>query len=69
MRRALQKLLALVLAAGLVAGGPVCSHAHMNPCSSAASHETNDVSDYADLSIDPADDGSLRVQNYPRHPT
>jgi hypothetical protein len=54
-----QKLLALALAAGLVASGPVCSHAQMEPCSS---HETKNVPIYADLSINPADDGSLQVE-------
>jgi hypothetical protein len=61
MRSALQKLLALALAAGLVASGPVCSHAQMEPCSAAISHETHDVPIYADLNVDPADDGSLQV--------
>jgi hypothetical protein len=62
MRRALQKLLALVLAAGLMAGGPVCSHAQMAPCGSAASHETHAVSHYADLSVDPKDGNSADAQ-------
>jgi hypothetical protein len=60
MRRALQRLLALVLAVGLVASVPVCSHAQTEPCGSAASHEANDVPTYADLSIDPGDNGSLQ---------
>jgi hypothetical protein len=62
MRRALQKFLALLLTAGLVAGGPVCAHAQMNPCGSATSHETHAVSHYADLSIDPEDVGSADAQ-------
>ena len=62
VRRALQKLLALVLAVGLAAGGPVCSSAQMNPCGSAGSHETLDVPIYADLSVDPADEDSLQAQ-------
>jgi hypothetical protein len=62
MRRAVQKLLALALAAGLVTGGPVCSHAQMKPCSSTLAHETKDVPIYADLNVDPADDGSLPAE-------
>ena len=62
MRRALQRLLALVLAVGLVASVPVCSHAQTEPCGSAASHEANDVPTYADLSIDPGDNGSLQAE-------
>jgi hypothetical protein len=62
MRGGLQKLLALVLTAGLMAGGPVCAHAQMNPCGSATSHETHAVSHYADLSIDPEDGGSTDAQ-------
>jgi hypothetical protein len=63
MRSALKKLLALALAAGLVASGPVCSHAQMeHPCVSTASHETPDVPIYGNLSVDPADDGSLQTE-------
>ena len=62
MRGAVQKLLVLALAAGLVASGPVCSHAQMEPCGAAISHETKDVPIYADLSVDPADDGSLQAE-------
>ncbi len=62
MRRALQRLVALVLAVGLVASAPACSHAQTEPCGSAASHEANDVPTYADLSIDPGDDGSLQAE-------
>jgi hypothetical protein len=62
MRRALQKFLALVLTAGLMAGGPLCAHTQMNPCGSATSHETHAVSHYADLSIDPEDGGSPDAQ-------
>ena len=61
MRGAMQKLLALALAAGLVASGPVCSHAKIEPCSAAA-HEAKDVPIYADLDVDPADDGSLQAE-------
>ena len=62
MRSALKKLVALALAAGLVASGPVCSHAQMQPCNAAISHEAKDVQIYADLSVDPADDGSLQAE-------
>jgi hypothetical protein len=62
MRRAVQKLLALVLAAGLVASGPVCTCAGTEPCSSAAAHETSDVPIYADLSVDLSDKGSSQTE-------
>ena len=62
MRDAVRKLLVLALAAGLVASGPVCSHAQMAPCSVAISHETKDVPIYADLNVEPADDGSLQAE-------
>jgi len=62
MRRALQKLLALVLAAGLVASGPVGSCADKEPCGSAASHDSRKVSQYADLSVDPTDDASFQAE-------
>jgi hypothetical protein len=62
MRRTFQKLLALVLAAGLLAGGPVCAHAQVNPCGTTASHEAHAVSHYADLSVDPEDGGPADAQ-------
>ena len=62
MRCAVQKLLVFALAAGLVASGPVCSHAQMEPCGAAISHETKDVPIYADLNVDPADGGSLQAE-------
>lgn len=61
MRGAVQKLLALALATGLVTSGPVCSHAQ-EPCNAAISYETKGVPIYADLSVDPADDGSLQAE-------
>ena len=62
MRGAVQKLLVFALAAGLVASGPACSHSQMEPCSAAISHETKDVPIYADLNVDPADDGSFQAE-------
>src|SRR5262245_29438244 len=67
MRGALQKFLALVLTAGLMAGGPVCAHAQMNPCGSPTSHETHAVSRYVDLSVDPEDGGSAIDAQLPSH--
>ena len=58
MRGVLNKLLTFVLAAGLIVAGPACPHAQMDPCGSAASHETNAVQHYADLNVDPADETS-----------
>jgi hypothetical protein len=62
MRGAVQKLLVFALATGLVAGGPACPHSQMEPCSAAISHETKDVPIYADLNVDPVDDGSLQAE-------
>src|SRR5262249_51164937 len=61
MRRALRQLLICVLAAGLMAGGTACSHAQMDPCGSGTSHETKSVPNYADLIVDPEDDGSTQA--------
>ena len=62
MRLALQKLLALVLAAGLLIGGPAYAHAQVEPCHSTASYGANETTNYADLRIDPADDASLQSE-------
>ena len=59
-----RKLLAFVLAIGLIVAGPACSHAQMDPCGSTASHETQAVQHYADLNIDP-DDGVSSEQTMP----
>jgi len=58
MRGVLQRLLAFVLAIGLIVAGSACPHAQVAPCGSAASHEANAVQHYADLNVDPADEGS-----------
>ena len=62
MRRALQRLLALVLVVGLAASVPLCTDAQAEPCGSTASHEANGVSPFADLNIDPGDDSSLQAE-------
>jgi hypothetical protein len=58
------KLLALVLAFGLIVAGPACAHAQMDPCGSTASHKVQAVQHYADLNIDP-DDGASSEQTMP----
>jgi len=62
MGRVMQKLLALILAVGLIAGSPVCACAQMIPCGSAALHETRDVPSYAELNVDPGGDTSLQAE-------
>ena len=58
MRGVLQKLLAFVLAIGLIIAGPACPHAQVYPCGSSVSHDANVVQNYADLNVDPGDEAS-----------
>jgi hypothetical protein len=57
MRHALKKLLALLVAVSLAASTPVLSHARMSASHASASHEVHVVQHYADLSVDPDDEG------------
>lgn len=56
MRRGLRKLLVVLLAVGLTAGGATFSHARQNLSAGAAAHDVHAVMHYADLAIDPAAD-------------
>ena len=58
MRGILHKLLAFVLAAGLIVAGPACSHAQMDPCGSPTSDDGHSVQQYANLNVDPGDEAS-----------
>jgi hypothetical protein len=53
MQRALKKVVAVLLAAGLIAGGPAFAHAPVQSPGGAATHESHAVPHYADLAIDP----------------
>jgi hypothetical protein len=53
MRRALQKMVALLLAVGLIVSGPISSQACM--ADHVTSHENHAVQHYADLAIDPGE--------------
>ena len=56
MRKALKKILVLLLSVGLTVSVPALSHAQMVPLSGSASHESHDLQRYADLSIEPGDE-------------
>ena len=57
MREAPRKILVFVLSVGLTASVPVLSHAQPGHSGVAASHESHDVQNYADLAIEPGQDG------------
>lgn len=57
MRQALRKILVLALSVGLAVSAPALSHARTGLSSVAASHESHDLQSYADLAIEPGDDG------------
>jgi len=56
MRRALQKMVAVLVAVGLTVIGPTSSYAHMDTSGHATAHEIYAVPHYADLAIDPGED-------------
>jgi hypothetical protein len=57
MRHVLRKILVFALSVGLTASAPALSHAQPGHSGAAASHENHDVQHYADLAIEPGDDG------------
>jgi hypothetical protein len=57
MRQVLRKLFVFVLSVGLTASAPALSHAQPGHSSAAASHTSHDAKNYADLAIEPGDDG------------
>jgi hypothetical protein len=61
MRRAFQKMVALLIAVGLTVSGPFASHARISSTDHATSHEIQAVSHYGDLAIDPAEDECPRA--------
>jgi hypothetical protein len=56
MWRALQKMVAVLVAVGLTVSGPISSHARMGISGHATAHEIHAVPHYADLAIDPGED-------------
>jgi hypothetical protein len=67
MRQALRRILVFVLAAGLAASAPALSHAQSGHSGAAASHENYGVQHYADLAIEPGDDGCPHDASGPAH--
>src|SRR5262245_6139255 len=57
MWHSLKKFLVALLAVALAASTPVLSHARMATSHATASHELHVVQHYADLAVEPADDG------------
>jgi hypothetical protein len=55
MRRALQKIVVLLLAVGLTASGPISSHACIDASSPRLAHKSHAVQTYGDLAIDPGE--------------
>ena len=67
MRHFLRKILVIALSVGLTASAPALSHAQPGHSGAAASHENHDVQHYADLAIEPGDDGSPHGASGPAH--
>ncbi|MGC1690389.1 MAG: hypothetical protein WA756_10710, partial [Pseudolabrys sp.] len=67
MRPALRKILVLALSVGLAVSAPALSHARTGLSSVAASHESHDLQSYADLAIEPGDDGCPHSGSGPTH--
>lgn len=67
MRQALRKVLVLALSVGLAVSAPSLSHARTGLSSVAASHESHDLQSYADLAIEPGDDGCPHSASGPTH--
>src|SRR5690348_5886002 len=67
MRDGLQKILVLVLSLALTASVPALSHAQAASSGAPASHEVHDVQSYADLCIEPGDDGCSHTSGESHH--
>lgn len=67
MRHVLRKILVFALSVGLTASAPALSHAQPGHSGAAASHENHDVQHYADLAIEPGDDGCPHSASGPTH--
>jgi hypothetical protein len=67
MRQALRKILVFALSVGLTASAPAFSHAQPGHSRVAASHESHGVQHYADLAIEPGDDGCPHDASGPAH--
>ena len=67
MRQTLRKILVFALSVGLAASAPALSHAQPGHSSATASHASHDVQNYADLAIEPGDDGCPHSASRPVH--
>ena len=67
MRHVLRKILVIALSVGLTASAPALAHAQPGHLGAAASHENHDVQHYADLAIEPGDDGCPHSASGPTH--
>jgi len=67
MRHLLRKILVIALSVGLTASAPALSHAQPGYSGAAASHENHDVQHYADLAIEPGEDGCPHSTSGPTH--
>jgi hypothetical protein len=67
MRHVFRKILVIALSVGLTASAPALSHAQPGHSGAAASHENHDVQHYADLAIEPGDDGCPDGASGPAH--
>jgi hypothetical protein len=67
MGHVLRKILVFALSVGLTASAPALSHAQPGHSGAAASHENHDVQHYADLAIEPGDDGCPHSASGPTH--
>jgi hypothetical protein len=67
MRHVLRKILVMALSVGLAASATALSHAQPSHSGAAASHQNHDVQHYADLAIEPGDDGCRHGASGPAH--
>ena len=63
----LRKLLVYALSVGLTVSAPALSHAQLGHSSAATSHESHGVQHYADLAVEPGDDGCPHSASGPAH--
>ena len=61
MPRALKRMIALLLAVGMTAGGATFSYAQMHVSADVAAHDVHAVMHYADLAVDPGEDDCLHA--------
>jgi hypothetical protein len=67
MRQTLRKIIVFALSVGLAVSAPALSHAQPGHSSASASQASHDVQNYADLAIEPGDDGCPHSASRPAH--